>query len=65
MRHPGAMCFIIILWFHPQMTLDRYILAFFLTVLLQCGFTVTMLDYKCATTEFIVKKVSYQFDEVE
>ncbi|XP_041366077.1 nurim homolog [Gigantopelta aegis] len=65
MRHPGATCLFVILWFHPHMTLDRFILAFFLNIFLHCGFSVTELDYKFARTEFIVKKVSYQFEKVE
>ncbi|XP_076171392.1 nurim homolog [Ptiloglossa arizonensis] len=45
MRHPSFTGFLIILWIHPYMTLDRILLASILTVYMTCMWTIDKEDY--------------------
>ncbi|KAK6191544.1 hypothetical protein SNE40_003206 [Patella caerulea] len=64
MRHPGATCFFLILWIHPLMSVDRLILAWFLSMYLKCGFDVKASDYGYYK-KHMLGKVSFEEGRIE
>ncbi|XP_064634812.1 nurim homolog [Lineus longissimus] len=59
MRHPGTSCLTFILWCHPIMTLDRFLLAVMMTLYVSFGFNVTVEDY-----EYIALQSARKDDEL-
>ena len=55
MRHAGVWCFLVILWVHPVMTLDRWLLAVAWTIYLLWGFRVTQQDYEYVEKQYYHK----------
>ena len=45
MRHPGAICLLLLLWLHPVLTVDRCVLAYLASVYVLYGFSIDDEDY--------------------
>ena len=60
MRHPGAVCLLLVLWCHPVMTIDRLLLALTLSLYILCGHGVTIRDYIYVRQEMTNKQVRIQ-----
>ena len=56
MRHPGAWCFLVVLWLHPLMTLGRFVLALMWTMYLLFGHTVDEKDYEYVEVQVTRKR---------
>ena len=56
MRHPGAWCFLVVLWLHPLMTLGRFVLALMWTMYLLFGHKVDEEDYEYVEVQVTRKR---------
>jgi hypothetical protein len=60
LRHPGVMCFLVILWVHPVMSLSRLFLALAFSFYLLFGHRVKPDDYTYLRRQFEKKAHSLQ-----
>lgn len=56
MRHPSFTGFLIILWIHPFMTIDRLLLAFVLTIYMALKWNIDKADYNYHTSVIKLKQ---------
>ena len=58
LRHGGPTSLCLMLWVHPVMTLDRFLLALFFSFYLTLAHHVSLADYKFAHAYFVLQETT-------